>query len=166
MKRSAQSASAEQRSVTRRSTLNTIELLRLRVAAAAKTLNQAKQQARHAKARRKLAKLLAKRAKDNAKTAKMELTELRESLANAKARAAALKVSSRGFKKTTRAAVKKISASQPAVKKKFSTPKAAAVVPTVPTEPETIPESIVAAEFVNAPASEDASSISKGINNE
>lgn len=60
-----------------------IDLLRMRLSAAAKAWKEAKDQASQAKRRRKLAKLMARRAKKDAKTAKANLDELREALQQA-----------------------------------------------------------------------------------
>lgn len=68
--------------------ISQIDLLRMRVAAAASTWKRAKEQASQAKRRRKLAKLLAKRAKKDARTAKDNLDELRQALAATQAREA------------------------------------------------------------------------------
>jgi hypothetical protein len=65
-----------------------IDLLRMRLSAAAKAWKEAKEQASQAKRRRKLAKLMARRAKKDAKTAKANMDELREALLQARRSAA------------------------------------------------------------------------------
>ena len=79
---------AKQPNDSNRKLISQIELLRMRVSAAEATWKEAKEQASHAKRRRKLARLLAKRAKKDAKTAKANLDELREALARAEAQSA------------------------------------------------------------------------------
>ena len=71
-----------------RKLVSQIELLRMRVAAAATAWKQAKEHASQAKRRRKLAKLLAKRARKDARTARANLDELRATLTEAQTRAA------------------------------------------------------------------------------
>jgi hypothetical protein len=87
-KRPASRTTEAGRKSDRRHLVSQIELLRMRVAAAQTTWKQAKEQASHAKRRRKLAKLIAKRAKKDAKTAKVHLGEARQALALAQAQMA------------------------------------------------------------------------------
>ncbi|HEY0551985.1 MAG TPA: hypothetical protein VGF13_20450 [Verrucomicrobiae bacterium] len=80
-------AAAAPRDGAGRKLISQVDLLRIRVTAAASAWKRAKEQASQAKRRRKLAKLLAKRAKKDARTAKNNLDELREALAAAQTRA-------------------------------------------------------------------------------
>ncbi len=133
---------AKQPNDSNRKLISQMQLLRMRVSAAEATWKEAKEQASHAKRRRKLARLLAKRAKKDAKTAKANLDELREALARAEAqsvpkrqRVAARKISKA---KSTRSPSKK---QRPSPRRRIRKSPGAALTPSLP-EPGVAPAEI------------------------
>lgn len=117
-------SSSPKTSAGTRKAVNQIELLQMRVAAAATAWKEAKLHAAQAKRRRKLARLMARRAKKDARAAKERLEQLREDLVQAQARIvnpwqAAARSLARA--KRTRAGSRKRPAARTNVRKRVST---------------------------------------------